>query len=300
MAPGWQPVADAFARNFEFGEVGAACCIEVDGRPTVDLVGGHARSGVSDAWRRDTLAVVFSTTKGATAACANVLVARGRLDPDAPVARYWPEFAANGKQHVLVRHVLSHSSGLPVVEGDFTLDESLAWAPIVEQLARQAPRWAPGTQVGYHMRTYGWLVGELVRRITGMTIGAFFRAELGDPLGLDWWIGLPLPEEPRVAPIIPPETSTDPEVRALMDAVMAPGTMLGDALTGPAGHFHYDEMWNTARCTSASCRPRTASRRPPRSRGCTPRSWVRSTVCASSTTPRSRAPRRRRSRGPTS
>jgi CubicO group peptidase (beta-lactamase class C family) len=95
------------------------------------------------------------------------------------------------------------------------------------------------------MRTYGWLVGELVRRITGSTIGAFFRAELGDPLGLDWWIGLPEAEEPRVAPIIPPERSTDPEVQALMDAVMAPGTMLGDALTGPAGHFHYDEMWNT-------------------------------------------------------
>jgi len=245
VTAGWEPVADAFARNFEFGDVGAACCVVVDGAPVVDIVGGRADAHVAPEWRHDTLAVVFSTTKGATAACANLLVARGELDPDAPVADYWPEFAANGKEHVLVRHVLSHSAGLPVVEGDFTLEQSLAWSPIVEQLARQAPRWEPGTAVGYHMRTYGWLTGELIRRITGTTVGAFFRAEIADPLGLDWWIGLPESEEPRVAPVIPPVTSDDPEVRALMDAVMAPGTMLGDALTGPAGHFHYDEMWNT-------------------------------------------------------
>jgi CubicO group peptidase (beta-lactamase class C family) len=245
VTPGWEPVAEAFARNFEFGEVGAACCIHLDGAPVVELVGGRAHAPVSDAWRSDTLALVFSTTKGATAACANLLIARGALDPDVPVAEYWPEFAANGKDTVLVRHVLSHSAGLPVVDGDFTLDEVLAWAPVVEQLARQAPRWEPGTAVGYHMRTYGWLVGELVRRITDTTLGAFFRTELGDPLGLDWWIGLPEAEEPRVAPILPPAPATDPEVQALMAAVMAPGTMLGDALTGPAGHFHYDEMWNT-------------------------------------------------------
>jgi CubicO group peptidase (beta-lactamase class C family) len=245
VAPGWQAVADAFARNFEFGEVGAACCIYVDGAPVVDIVGGRADAPASVAWRPDTLALVFSTTKGATATCANLLVARGELDPDAPVATYWPEFAANGKESVLVRHVLSHSAGLPVVEGEFTLEQSLAWAPVVEQLARQAPRWEPGTAVGYHMRTYGWLTGEIVRRITGRTVGAFFREEIADPLGIDWWIGLPERQEPRVAPIIPPEQPTDPEVRALMDAVMAPGTLLGDAFTGPAGHFHYDEMWNT-------------------------------------------------------
>jgi CubicO group peptidase (beta-lactamase class C family) len=245
VAPGWEPVAEAFRRNFEFGEVGAGCCIHVDGEPVVDLVGGEAHAAASDAWQPDTIAVVFSTTKGATATCANVLIARGELDPDAPVAAYWPEFAANGKADVLVRHVLSHSAGLPVVEGEFTLDEALAWAPVVDQLARQAPRWEAGTAVGYHMRTYGWLVGELVRRITGTTLGTFFRAEVGDPLGLDWWIGLPESEEPRVAPIIPPAPATDPEVQALMAAVMAPGTMLGDALTGPAEHFHYDEMWNT-------------------------------------------------------
>ncbi len=245
VAPGWEPVADAFGTNFHHGEVGAACTVYLDGTPVVDLVGGFADPETGRAWDHDTVAVVFSTTKGATATVANLLVERGELDPDAPIASYWPEFAAGGKEHVLVRHALAHSAGLPVVEGDFTLEESLAWAPVVEQLARQTPRWDPGTAVGYHMRTYGWIVGEIVRRITGTTIGQRFATDVAGPLGLDWWIGLPESIEPRVARIVPPETSDDPEVRALMDAVMAPGTMLGDALTGPSGHFRYDDMWNT-------------------------------------------------------
>jgi CubicO group peptidase (beta-lactamase class C family) len=245
VAAGWEPVAAAFTRNFEFGELGAACCVQVDGTPVVDLVGGRAHAPASEQWRHDTLAIVFSTTKGATAACANLLVQRGALDPDAPVATYWPEFAAAGKEHVLVRHVLSHSAGLPVVEGDFTIEESLAWAPVVDALAGQAPRWEPGTAVGYHVRTYGWLTGEIVRRVTGRTLGTFFRDEIAEPLGLDWWIGLPESEEPRVAPIVPPEDPADPGVRAAMEAFLAPGTLLGDAMSGPSGHFHYDQMWNT-------------------------------------------------------
>ena len=245
IAPGWDRVTDAFAANFDHGDVGAACCVYVDGEAVVDLVGGIADTEAGRTWDANTLALVFSTTKGATATCANLLIQRGQLDPDASVARYWPEFAAAGKDNVLVRHVLSHSAGLPVVEGDFTLDRALAWDPVVEQLARQTPRWEPGTAVGYHMRSYGWLVGELVRRIDGRTLGTFFRDEIGAPLGLDWWIGLPETLEPRVAPIVPPDTPDDPEVRELMDAIMAPGTMMGDALTGPANLFHYDDMWNT-------------------------------------------------------
>lgn len=245
VAPGWEPVADAFRNNFDHGDVGAACTIYADGAPVVDLVGGVADDRTDRAWDHDTVAPVFSTTKGATAIAANLLIERGLLDPDSPVARYWPEFAANGKDGVLVRHLLAHSAGLPVVEGDFTLEQALAWHPVVEQLARQAPRWEPGTAVGYHMRSFGWLVGEVVRRITGVTIGRFFATELAAPLALDWWIGLPESVEPRVARIIPPPTPTDPEVRELMDAVMAPGTLMGDALTGPANHFRYDDMWNT-------------------------------------------------------
>jgi CubicO group peptidase (beta-lactamase class C family) len=245
VAPGFSRVRDAFAKNFAYGESGAACCVYLDGEPVVDLVGGVADHTTGRAWTPDTLVGVFSTTKGATAACAARLIEDGRLDPDAPVATYWPEFAANGKSGVLVRHVLSHSAGLPVVEGDFTLETALAWNPVVEQLATQAPRWEPGTQVGYHVRTYGWLVGELVRRIDGRSPGRFFREEIAEPVAADFWIGLPAALEARVARLIPPPEPDDPEGRELMAAVMAPGTLTGDALTGPAGLFHYDEMWNS-------------------------------------------------------
>lgn len=245
VAPGWDRVADAFAANFDHGDVGAACCVYHDGEPVVDLVGGIADPRTNRPWDHDTVAIVFSTTKGATALCANVLIQRGLLDPDAPVARYWPEFAANGKANLLVRHVLSHAAGLPVVEGGFTLARALAWDPVVEQLATQAPRWEPGTAVGYHMRSFGWLTGEIVRRISGRTLGTFFAEEIVGPLGLDWWIGLPETIEPRTARIIPPPEPTDPEVREFMHAIMAPGTLMGDALTGPGNRFHYDDMWNS-------------------------------------------------------
>ncbi len=245
VAPGWEPVADVFAANFEHGEIGAACCIYAGGEPVVDLVGGVADQSTGRPWGAETIALVFSTTKGATAACANLLIQRGLLDPDMPVATYWPEFAARGKEGVLVRHVLSHSAGLPVVEGDFTLAESLAWDPVVTALAGQAPRWEPGTAVGYHLRSFGWLTGEIVRRVTGRTVGRFFADEIAAPLGLDWWIGLPASLETRTARIVPPPAAKNPEVQALIDEVLAPGTLLGDALSGPSGHFGYTEMWNT-------------------------------------------------------
>ena len=135
----------------------------------------------------------------------NRLIELGRLDPDATVASYWPEFAVNGKDAITVRQVLSHQAGLPYVEGDFTLDEALAWDPVVNALAAQAPIWSPGTQHGYHMRTFGWLVGEIVRRIEGRTLGSVWRDEIATPLGLDFWIGIPEEIEPRVARLVPPK-----------------------------------------------------------------------------------------------
>jgi CubicO group peptidase (beta-lactamase class C family) len=248
VEPGYGGIADALARGFErSGEVGAACCVYRDGRPVVDAWAGQADATTGRAWARDTIALVFSCTKGITAICANLLIERGALDPDAPVADYWPEFATNGKEGVLVRHVLSHRAGLPVVEGDFTLDTALAWDPVVEQLARQRPRWEPGTQAGYHVRSYGWMTGELVRRVTGGTLGRFLAEEVVGPLDAEVWVGLPESEEPRVARLIPPPEPDDPDVRALMDAVLAPGTLMGDAMSGPSNLFHYDEMWNTRR-----------------------------------------------------
>jgi CubicO group peptidase (beta-lactamase class C family) len=197
VAPGFEPVRDAFVRNFEKdGEDGAAVCVHVNGRPVVDLWGGT--------YGDDTLELVFSTTKGATALCAHVLAQRGLLDLDAPVVEYWPEFGAEGKQAIPVRWLLCHKAGLPVIDTPLTLEQTLAWDPVVDALARQRPVWPPGTAHGYHATTFGWLVGEVVRRITGRSLGTFFAEEVAAPLGLEFWIGLPESLHPRVSRLIPP------------------------------------------------------------------------------------------------
>jgi CubicO group peptidase (beta-lactamase class C family) len=237
----FEAVLDAFTANFdERGEVGAAVCVYRDGRPVVDLWGGVADVATGRVWVEDSIVGVFSSTKGVTAVCANLLMERGELDPDATVATYWPEFAANGKDAITVRQVMSHQAGLPLVEGVFTLDEVLAWDPIVEQLARQEPIWPPGTKHGYHMRTYGWLVGELIRRVTGTTAGRFLRREVADPLGIDFWIGLPEELEPRVAPLVPPRTDMRAALAPLRDRLL-----LARVFDNPSGLFNYDGMWNT-------------------------------------------------------
>jgi CubicO group peptidase (beta-lactamase class C family) len=247
VEPGFEGVADALRANLDRrGDVGAACCVYADGRPVVDIWAGVADVATSRAWDHDTLALVFSSTKGATAICANLLIERGVLDPDARVADVWPEFAANGKEDIPLRAVLSHRAGLPVIEGDFTLETALSWDPVVEQLARQAPRWDwREPRSGYHVRSYGWITGEIVRRVTGRTIGQFFAEEIAGPLGVEWWIGLPERYEPRVAPLIPPPPAEDPQIRELLEVFTAPGTMTGDAMSGPSNLFHYDELWNT-------------------------------------------------------
>ena len=199
---GWEPVADAFRANFKAGrDLGAACCVYVDGRAVVDLWGGLADRAKNRPWERDTVALVASTTKGATAMCAHLLVQRGQLDLDAPVTRYWPEFGAAGKGTIPVRYLLSHQAGLPYVDKLVTFEEFLAWDPVIRALEAQKPLWTPGTEHLYHAVTYGFLVGEVVRRITGKTLGAFFADEIAGPLGLSAWIGLPEEIEPRVAPI---------------------------------------------------------------------------------------------------
>ena len=241
VADGYDGVREAFAANFEErGEVGAAVAVYRGGVQVVDLWGGVADPATGRAWERDTIVPVFSSTKGVTAAGACVLVERGLLDPETPVASYWPEFAANGKEAITVGQVMSHQAGLPLVEGDATLEECLAWEPMVERLAAQAPIWEPGTAHGYHMRTYGWLVGEVIRRITGTTPGTFLRTEVADPLGLDLWVGLPEALEPRVAAIVPPKVDL-----AEVLAPFAADLLLARVFVSPGGHFNYDEMWNT-------------------------------------------------------
>jgi CubicO group peptidase (beta-lactamase class C family) len=152
-------------------------------------------------WQRDTLVNVYSTTKGMTALCAHQLVERGALDLDAPVARYWPEFAAAGKGEIPVRWLLSHQAGLPAVRRRISADELLAWHPYVTALAAETPWWEPGTRHGYHALTFGHLVGELIRRTSGQGVGRFFRENVAGPLGADFHIGLAPEHDARTSPI---------------------------------------------------------------------------------------------------
>lgn len=199
---GWEQVADTFRANFKEGkDLGAACCVYVDGRAVVDVWGGLADREKKRPWEQDTVVNVASTTKGATAMCAHLLVQRGQLDLDAPVTRYWPEFGAAGKAEMPVRYLLSHQAGLPVFDTPLTFEEVCAWEPVIHALEVQAPLWTPGTEHLYHAMTYGFLVGEVVKRITGKSLGRFFAQEIAGPLGLSAWIGLPEEIEPRVARI---------------------------------------------------------------------------------------------------
>ncbi len=204
VEPGFEGVRDAFANNFvEHGEVGASYAFYVEGSKVVDLWGGVRDEATGAPYDSETLQVVFSSTKGATAACAHLLAQRGLLDIDAPVVAYWPEFGQAGKEHIPVRWLLSHQAGLPTVDAKLTREEALAWEPVIHALEVQAPYWEPGVAHGYHAITYGHLVGEVVRRIDGRSLGTFFRDEFAEPLGLEFWIGLPAELEPRVAPMVP-------------------------------------------------------------------------------------------------
>ncbi len=203
VEPGFERVRDAFAQNFEKnGDVGAGVAIYAHGRPVVDLWGGLADPDAGAPWREDTLQWVYSTTKGATAICAHILSERGELDIDAPVARYWPEFAAEGKENIPVRWLLSHRAGLAAIDRPISVDDMIAWTPAIDAIAAQKPNWEPGTAHGYHAMTFGWLVGEVVRRISGESLGTFFHNNVAKPLGLDFWIGLPESAEPRVSKLI--------------------------------------------------------------------------------------------------
>jgi CubicO group peptidase (beta-lactamase class C family) len=246
VAKGYEGVRDTFQRNFaEHGEVGAGCCVRVDGEMVVDLWGGTADPATGRAWEADTPSLIFSATKGLTAICIHRLVQQGLLDLDAPVARYWPEFAVADKGSIPVRWVLSHRAGVPAVDQPFTLTDLLDWHGVVAAVAAQKPEWAPGSKHGYHARTFGWIVGEIVRRITGRSPGQFFAEDVARPLGLDCWIGLPEEIEPRVAAIVPPDPVTDPQTLAMMEQIMGPHTLLGRVMNKPDDLFTYDQRWNT-------------------------------------------------------
>ena len=198
--PGFAGVREAFAAGFADGvELGASLAVEVDGRRVVDCWGGWADTTRTRPWERDTIACVFSCTKGLVAIVALQLVARGALDLDAPVARYWPEFAAAGKGELPVRYLLTHEAGLSAISRPMPFGSLSDWDAMVEALAVQEPWWEPGTAHGYHGVTFGHLVGEVVRRIDGRTIGMVLADDVSAPLGIDCFLGLPADQDARTA-----------------------------------------------------------------------------------------------------
>ncbi len=211
-APDFEPVAAAFEANFvSHGEVGASVCITIEGKTVVDLWGGYKRAprdddtqqGAPEPWDAETICVVYSSTKGAVALAAHTLVSAGELELDAPVKKYWPEFAANGKASATVRMMLDHSVGVPCMRETLDPLGCCDWDYMTRKLEEEEPFWKPGTRNGYHMMNFGWTVGELIRRVTGQSMGQYFAEAIAGPTGAECWIGLPETHQARVARIIP-------------------------------------------------------------------------------------------------
>jgi CubicO group peptidase (beta-lactamase class C family) len=203
--PGFEKVRDTFAANFDSGaDLGASYCVTHNGETVVDLWGGYADAGKTKPWVKDTIVNVYSTTKTMTALTALMLADRGLIDFMAPVAKYWPQFAANGKANITVAQLMSHSAGLSGWKETISKADFYDWEKATSLLAAQAPFWEPGTAPGYHGLTQGYLVGEVIRRVAGKSVGTVFREEIAEPLHADFWIGLPASEDARVADLIAP------------------------------------------------------------------------------------------------
>jgi len=228
----FEAVRDAFRCNFaEHGEIGAAVCVWIDGRVVVDLWGGHLDAAWTRPWRPDTLVAVFSVGKPFAALAAHRLVERGALDLDASVARYWPGFEACGKGSVTIRQLLCHRAGLPAIRQTLPDDAMLDWNAMTTALANERPWWPPGSRHGYHVNTFGYLIGEVVRRITGRSIGTIIREEIAGPLGADFRVGTPAHEDARAAEFVwgevPPMFESEPASNELL--------MIRNAYANPPG-----------------------------------------------------------------
>ncbi|MFJ7217642.1 serine hydrolase domain-containing protein [Amycolatopsis sp. NPDC098790] len=224
--PRFAPVRDALRQNLAAGEeLGASLVVDLDGELVVDLWGGFHDEARTTPWQRDTITNVWSTTKTVVSLAALVLADRGALDLHAPVARYWPEFAANGKEHVEVRHLLSHTSGVSGLEQPAVVEDLYDWDKTTARLAAQAPWWTPGTASGYHATNFGHLAGEVIRRVSGRSVKDFVAEEIAGPLEADFRIGAAEADRPRIAPVVPPPPAQfTPE----------PGSVMARTLSGPA------------------------------------------------------------------
>jgi CubicO group peptidase (beta-lactamase class C family) len=245
--PQYEQVATTLASSLDAGtDTGASVTVLIGGEPVVDIWGGTVDEAGSAPWAEDTLVNVWSMTKTMTFLCALMLADRGELDFGAPVARYWPEFAAGGKEAVEVRHLMAHTAGLPGWTEPMQPEDLADWEKCTSLLAAQEPWWEPGTASGYHLVSQGYLIGEVVRRITGVTVGTWFASEVAGPLGADFYIGLPESEEPRVSVVIPPPP---------MDlSAMQPTEMIIRAATNPPLDATYPShrWWRAAEIPAAN------------------------------------------------
>jgi CubicO group peptidase (beta-lactamase class C family) len=232
--PRFARVKEVFADSFANGsEVGAAVAATLDGKPVIDLWGGHANAAKTKPWTRDTLVNVYSTTKGLAAICAHRLVDQGMLDLDAPVSKYWPEFAQAGKEKIPVNFLLSHRAGLPAVRNQLPLDAYFNWNTMCSALAAHEPWWEPGTNHGYHAITFGYLVGEVIRRITGKTPGAYLRDEIARPLNLDMHIGIDASFDSRIAELIAAPPPPPGKANPIAEMAADPDSMTFKAIANP-------------------------------------------------------------------
>jgi CubicO group peptidase (beta-lactamase class C family) len=236
--PSFTAVRDGFSDNFSrFGEVGASLAVMVDGRMVVDLWAGNADAARTRPWERDTIVNAWSTTKGIVATCAHRLVDQGRLDLDAPVATYWPEFAQGGKSEIPVRSLLSHQAGLPAIRKQLPLRAAYDWDMMTAALAEEEPWWEPGTRHGYHAFTYGWLVGEVMRQVTGQSVGTYWRKEIAEPLGLNFYIGLAPEHDARTAECIAADLPPPGETNFVMEMLKDPNSLPFKVLANPPDLF---------------------------------------------------------------
>lgn len=245
--PRYEGVASALSKSLDDGgDIGASVSVLVDGEPVVDIWGGFLDEAKTDPWRRDTITNVWSTTKTMTFLCALMLADSGDLDFHEPVATYWPEFAAAGKEAIEVRHLMGHTAGLAGWTERLETEDLADWEKCTSLLAAQEPWWEPGSASGYHAVTQGYLIGEVVRRITGVSIGTWFADEVAGPLGADFHIGLPISEDGRVAPVIPPPPV---DVHALGASEFAVRTLTNPVLDAGVSH---NAWWRRAEIPAAN------------------------------------------------
>lgn len=248
VAPGFERVREEFAANFdERGDVGAGFSLYRDGQKVIELYGGVTEAGGSVPYGPEHLQLVFSSTKGATALLAHILAERGDLDFDDLVVDYWPEFGAKGKDKIPVSWLLTHESGLIDIDGPMSFEDAMYWDEVIDALSESTPAWEPGTARGYHAITFGYLIGEVMRRATGRPIGPLFAEEVARPLGLDFWIGLPESQYSRVVPLITPTPppgvhfgdpdAPPPGLIEMLRLVMGGDSLLVRALSAPGGAF---------------------------------------------------------------